>query len=187
MSLGITRRRFLTVGAAAGAVLMSSRPPIRLTRAPRDELRVGELVGHEKELIQLRSRSDHTVQTVLISPDTQVTRNGPAALTDFTLGEEIIAFGRQGRSGFRAHSVDRLYRSFNGSLSFLDNSVVKVDGIAIAVTEHTAIVNPWDPSDKASTRDIDGRHVHALAWYRPIMGDLEGSRISLAGVADASP
>lgn len=177
MTSGFTRRRFLATTAAGALIVVVPRQALgNALRIDEPQVRVGVLADAERGDLWLLSRASGSTELIRLGPDTEVSDAGDSVIAGPTLGAELIAIGHPESRGFRARSLDRLYRAFNGRLDAVSSEAVNVAGTPLAMTGDTVVVDAATDR-QVPLEDAHGRIVHALAWFRPAARDLEAARI----------
>lgn len=172
LTTGFTRRRFLASVAGGGVVALAPSGAAVLADLIETGVRVGVHAGADGDILRLKSRRDGSMQVINVGPNTVITRGGRATIADFSVGEEMIAFGQPKGGVFRADLVDRLYRAFNGTLYVADKTAITVEGSRLAVTKDSVFADSLEGDAPLTLSQAEGREAHVLAWKRPAINDL---------------
>jgi hypothetical protein len=128
---------------------------------------------------ELRLRTAERSISVTLSGDAEVWRDGPAALSDYLVDEEVVAYGEWENGAFAATRVEPLYRMCEGE-------VVRTRHDRIVTTNGTVLLSPltrYRRSDRLDaspeSKIMPGQHVRALGRRKPKSLDLLGLRIDV--------
>lgn len=113
-------------GAAAGAVGGNGPGPFTGETIDGRQLLIGA-IAQPPSGSRIRLEGDASLGSVVVQPGARLWRDEPAALADFQVGDEIVAYGERHGLDFLAERIEPLYQSLTGK-------VVSVDGDQLETT-----------------------------------------------------
>lgn len=174
------RRRSLLLsaaGAAAGTAVTQSRIDA-LAATPKTI--AGVIAKTEQNAITIRTFRS-TLERITFSPGSTFSKDGPAQLGAFTIGDDVVAELRPGGPPWTASHLTMLYTITDARLEQVTSERVVTSAGALRIDKNTA-VHPFGRIDiaLALTALRPGDRVHIMHHPSPLTGDRVARAVFIA-------